>query len=200
MSINPIAEYLGYAGDGGFSETDHRHTRHILEHGPWSKKVSQRLCEEIRRRRHNGASAPTVHDGLPVDISRSSMDAHAAGRCTHPNDVPPVDARGQISQVCCALLRVACWGGSSQADAAALPTESVDQTTVFHHVTGRCRHDVEVSPVEYPTVTEAQCRHWRDRRERGDGAQEIADGSAFAQSTVSKHTLGNCEHGGADAQ
>lgn len=195
-----LAAYLDVSGDGGFTPTDARHASHLADHGTHARRVSQRLCEQIRRRRHNGTSAATVHDGLPVDLSRPAMDAHAAGRCSHPNDVPPVDAHGQISQVCCALLRVACWGGVSQADAAELPTETVDQTTVLHHVTGRCQHKVAVPPVEYPTVTKAQCRHWRELRARGDGAQEIADGSGFAQSTVSKHTLGNCEHGGTNVQ
>lgn len=189
-----LAEYLGYGEDGGVTATDRRHVRHILNHGPHAKKVSQRLCEEIRRRRHNGESGSTVYDGLPVEISRSTMDRHARGDCPHPSDVPPVDADGQITQVQCAMLRMACWDGVTQSDAATLPADTVDQTTVWHHVSGRCAHLCGVPSIRQETVTPPQCQHWTDRRNRGEPLPEVASSTAFTESTISKHTRGACEH------
>lgn len=187
------APYLGYTGDGGVTETDHRHLAHLAEHHPHDG-VSQRLCEEIRRQRHNGKSPQAVYEGIPVDISRRWMDAHARGDCQHPEYVPSVDAHGVVTQVVCALLRMACWRGVSQRAAADLPDTSVDQSTVWHHVSGECEHTVGVPVVRQETVTRAQCEYWREERAEKSLAA-VASSTGFAESTVSKHTLGNCGHG-----
>jgi len=188
-----VVDYLGY-NDGGLTETDRRHARHLAVHGPFQNKVSQRLCEEIRRRRHNGESGESVYESLPVEMSRALMDDHAAGRCPHPHDVPPVDADGQLSQVQCALLRVACWRGVTQREASELPEDTVDQTTVWLHVTGNCNHVCGIPPARQETVTAAQCRYWRDQRDGGVALSEVASSTTFSESTVSKHTCGRCEH------
>lgn len=186
------AAYLGYAGDGGITDTDRRHLAHLADYHPHGV-VSQRLCEEIRRQRHNGKSAQAVYDDLPVTISRSWMDVHARGDCRHPEYVPRVDAHGVVTQVVCALLRMACWRGVSQREAAQLPAESVDQSTVWHHVSGECEHVVGIPGVRQETVTRAQCAYWCEQRP-SKSCGELASGTGFSASTVSKHTRGACGH------
>lgn len=188
-----IGEFLGIFGEGGLTEDDYRHMDGLAR-STGRGKVSHRLCEEIRTRRHRGESAAELAKRIPIDLSHGTITFHAGGKCQHYVDVPPANTQGRVTDLMCGLLRQARWQGiGPTALAEMLPCEFT-HSSVSHHTTGHCTHDTSVPPFTRRTVSAEQCAEWNERREEGEPMPKIAQTSPFEYGTVAAHTNGECNH------
>lgn len=194
-AASAMSEFLGIFGEDGLTEKDRNNMAKLAARSRYGRgKVSHRLCEEIRRRRHRGYSTKEVVEQIPIEITPYSVSDHASGRCKHITEVPEVNTKGAVTDLMCGLLRQLRWMGASPTLLAEGIGTGITHSSVSHHTTGECTHDTAVPPFTRRTVSLEQCREWNERRAAGDPMPEIAETTPFKYVTVAKHTNDNCNH------
>lgn len=191
--ISAMEKFLKAFGEGGITEQDKAHLRGLTERGAHDKKVSRRLCADIRVRRHRGESSKEIAELVPIDLSIGSVHYHAGGKCQHYTDVPAVDSNGRVTGLMCGLLRQARWNGLLPNQLVEAVPFEIERSSISYHTLGNCTHSVDVPPFKRRTVDEEQCAEWRSRSET-EAYGAIARTAPFTYSTVAVHCEGHCNH------
>lgn len=118
----------------------------------------------------------------------------------NPNGPDTPDGRGLTTPMCNAI-REAAHDGLSIREITDLFTFTGGVQTTRRHAFGRCKHD-DAAPTEpgtrnpYRNVDADECGRLRSRYDDGEPVTDLADATGRSKSTVYRHIVGECSHGG----
>lgn len=105
---------------------------------PVTNKVSKAMCEDMKHRYENGATANDILQDFPIETT-DTVYFHVNDKCTHTQ-------RSKVTYDECGWMRVKSKKGAPTKTLAVL--YNVSQDTAYEHISDRCNHELHIDPVE----------------------------------------------------
>jgi len=105
---------------------------------PVTNKVSKAMCEDMKHRYENGATANDILQDFPIETT-DTVYFHVNDKCTHTQ-------RSKVTYDECGWMRVQAKNGATTSELC--DSYDVSGNTVRRHVTGDCAHEDGIEPIE----------------------------------------------------
>lgn len=134
------------------ASTAHRHVTGACGHDSadeppvdvgWVDRIDESACAGYRGRYADGDAVRAIADDAGVDPT--AVRKHVYGRCRHGGDGCDPDTARVDAERCMAMRR-AYRNRGVESVASIIDDFGVSRGTFYHHVRGRCSHDVDVAP------------------------------------------------------